>query len=202
MIGKKGERTKQHILETLSSMVWKSSYHGIRVDEVVATAEVNKGSFYQYFKSKEQACLAGIDYMHQQTKEYIFDASFAYSEAPIERLEGIFRRLYEKHSLLKKRETQTPGCPFVNLGNELATGNEAARQRVEKIMESFHHYHKEIYSAAQQQGLTDRDWPAEDVAQQIQGILNGAMISAKLRNRPEDILDALKTAKMIIGLPI
>jgi len=85
------------------------------------------------------------------------------------------------------------------MGNELATDNEKIRKRVAAIFEDFYTYHEQIFSAAQQLNLTAVKQKPEFMARQVQGILNGAMSSAKIRNRPQDILDALHTAKAVMG---
>lgn len=196
----KGELTKQRILETAAQMFWKSSYHSVRIDKIVEQAQVNKASFYQYFKNKEQAAFDGIELMHQRTKEKIFDTSFAKSKDPVKRLEGIFKGIYQIHKSIKSDDGCTPGCPFLNMGNELATDNEKIRKRVEAIFSDFHGYHQKIFEAALALNLTQVQTKPENIARQVQGILNGAMASAKIRNRPQEILEALDTAKTVMGL--
>lgn len=201
-LGSKGEQTKQRILEAASQMLWKSSYHSLRIDKVVAQAKVNKASFYQYFKNKEQMAIDGLDHMFVRTKAYAFEGSFQSTKHPIERLETIFSRIYQVHVELKESEGKTPGCPFLNLGNELATDNEDVRKKVQRIFTEFSHYHQRIYEDALAQNLTQTQWPADVIGRQIQGILNGAMASAKIRNQPDDILEALVTAKALLGFPL
>ena len=197
----KGEQTKQRILETLAQMFWKGSYHNVRVDAIVKEAQVNKASFYQYFKNKEQAAIEGLAYMHQRTITYAFDGSFKNHESPIKRLEEIFNRIYIVHKNLKENEGQVPGCPFVNLGNEMATDNALIRDQVERIFDDFYGYHQKIYQDAKKQGLTQTNHDPKNIGRQVQGILNGAMVSAKIRNRPEDIQEAITVAKAVMGLP-
>ena len=196
----KGQLTKQHILETTAFMFWKSSFHNVRIDKIVATAKVNKASFYQYFKNKDEAALESLSYMHRLTKELAFDASFNSEQHPIKRLEGIFSRIYKIHIEQKEIEGKCFGCPFINMANEMSTDNELIRVKTEKIFEDFYGYHKIIYQDVKSQGLTKTDIAPVLMARQIQGILNGGMISSKVRNCPEDILEAFETAKMVLGV--
>lgn len=200
-LGSKGEQTRQRILEAASQMLWKSSYHSLRIDKVVERAKVNKASFYQYFKNKEQMASDSVDHMLERTITYAFEGSFNSTQHPIERLEAIFNRIYQVHVELKENEGKTPGCPFLNIGNELATDNEIIRKKVAQAFDEFSSYHQRIYQDAKDQGLSQRQWSPELIGRQIQGILNGAMASAKIRNQPNDILDALVTAKALLGFP-
>ena len=193
----KGELTKQRILETAAMMFWKHSYHSVQVDKIVAQAKVNKASFYQYFKNKEQAAIEGIDYMFQRTKSYAFEGSFQAKTKPVERLEEIFKRIYRIHKDQVKEEGRTPGCPFVNIGNEMATDNEIIRKKVEKMFDEFSRYHQDIFEHS---SGVKADLKPILAGRLIQGILNGAMTSAKIRNRPQDILDSLVSAKLLLGI--
>ena len=45
--------TRELILAAGNSLIIQKSYHGCGLKEILATAGVPKGSFYHYFKSKE-----------------------------------------------------------------------------------------------------------------------------------------------------
>lgn len=46
--------TRQHILDTGHRIIAGKGFSGVGLNEVLKTADVPKGSFYHYFKSKEQ----------------------------------------------------------------------------------------------------------------------------------------------------
>lgn len=46
--------TKQHILDTGYQLISAKGFTGVGLAQILKTAEVPKGSFYHYFKSKEQ----------------------------------------------------------------------------------------------------------------------------------------------------
>ncbi len=196
----KGEQTKQRILETAAIMFWKSSYHKVRVDKIVELAEVNKASFYQYFKNKEYAAFESMGYMHKLTIDTIFEAAFQAEIDPVKRLEHIFNNIYQLHKKQLEGEGSCPGCPFVNMGNEMAVDSEMLRKKIESIFSDFYSYHKRICQDAMKLGLSKINMDSEVISRQLQGVLNGAMVSSKIRNCPEDILDALITAKSILKL--
>lgn len=181
-------------------MFWQGSYYSVRVDKLVEQAGVNKASFYQYFKTKEQAALEAVEYLYQRTKSNFFEASFKNNNSPIERLEAIFGGIYALHNGLKQEQDRTPGCPFVNIGNEMATVNEAIRKKIAAVFADFETYHQRIYDDALELDLVEPSAPDERLAMgaQIQSILNGGMINAKINNDPAQILLALKSAKQVM----
>ena len=51
---KKGEKRKQMLLETAYRMFISKGYEETSVDDIIAEAQIAKGTYYYYFKSKEQ----------------------------------------------------------------------------------------------------------------------------------------------------
>lgn len=199
-MGKKGEATKEKILDTARTMFWKQNYHGIKVDEIVKEAGVNKASFYHYFESKESLALEALHKNFTQTQEYVFDGAFEASDHPEKRLEEIFKRIYGSHKDVFDSEDKAPGCPFVNVGSELAYENEEIREKINEILETFYGYWTKIYIQAKEEGLTDVDIPKKQMGKRLHTILNGAMFSSRIHRRPKDVLDAIPVAKQILGL--
>ena len=52
--------TKRHLLEAGISLIRKKGFHATSVDEICLEAEVTKGAFFHYFKSKEDLAKAAI----------------------------------------------------------------------------------------------------------------------------------------------
>jgi TetR/AcrR family transcriptional repressor of nem operon len=46
--------TRQHILDTGNRIIAAKGFSAVGLNEILQAAEVPKGSFYHYFKSKEQ----------------------------------------------------------------------------------------------------------------------------------------------------
>ena len=49
----KSEATRQHILDTSFELLLRKSFVGVGLQEILKACDVPKGSFYQYFASKE-----------------------------------------------------------------------------------------------------------------------------------------------------
>jgi TetR/AcrR family transcriptional repressor of nem operon len=58
---KPAHETRQHILDVTRALMTRKGYTAVGLAEVVAAAGVPKGSFYYYFKSKEEFGLALLD---------------------------------------------------------------------------------------------------------------------------------------------
>ena len=190
----KGERTRQHVVDVAASLFWRRSYHAVGMADIAREAEVNKATPYQYFESKEALALAVIERNLRVTLEHVFDAAFAAHDQPLKRLAGIYRRVTKMHEALLEESDESPGCPFGNLGAELATGNEAVRLKVCAAMDRFGTYYRDILRG-HRGGRTAGE--AADVASLLRN-MNGAMLTSKLERRPGAILDALPLARAIV----
>ena len=190
----KGERTRQHVVDVAASLFWHRSYHAVGMADIARVAEVNKATPYQYFASKEALALAVIDRNLEVTLEHVFDAAFAAHDQPLKRLAGIYRRVTTMHEGLLESDDAAPGCPFGNLGAELATDNEVVRLKVCDAMRRFGTYYRDILR--DQRGGRSAGESA-DVASLLRN-MNGAMLASKLERRPGAILDALPLAKAIV----
>ncbi len=51
-----------HIIEVGAKAFMEKGYHAVGLQEILAAARVPKGSFYYYFRSKEDFCIAAIDH--------------------------------------------------------------------------------------------------------------------------------------------
>ena len=197
-ISAKGARTKQRILDAATNLIWHNSFHNVTVDRIVDEAEVNKASFYQYFESKNEILDKSLNQLFESTTENNYEQAFEKREDPIDRLEYIFKSFYNFHKKQKREAGYTPGCPFINIGSELCSQDREIGKTVSKMMDRFSNYHKTIYEDTKKQSTKASD--SKKFGKQLQGILNSGMLSAKIKNRPEEILDALETAKMVISV--
>ncbi|MCH5324845.1 MAG: TetR/AcrR family transcriptional regulator [Eubacterium sp.] len=63
MKGAKGEKRKQELLDIAYQMFIQKGYEETSVDEIIAKAQIAKGTYYYYFPSKEATLEAVIDMM-------------------------------------------------------------------------------------------------------------------------------------------
>ncbi len=198
---RKGELTREHILEVAAVLFWKRSYHGVNMNEIAAAAKVNKATLYQYFRSKEDLALAAIELNTASTKEWVFDRSFAAASDPMERLSLIYQFVYETAKTAFDEDGRCPGCPFVNIGVEMATDNAAVREAVNESFQALAEYYRRIVRDLAARGPGERVRAPEDEAFAVDFLvsnMNGAMVASKLQNRPEAILDGFRGAQTFL----
>ena len=69
MKGDKGEKRKQELLKIAYRLIISKGYEETNIDEIIAEAQIAKGTFYYHFKSKEEMLEALINMMITEQTE-------------------------------------------------------------------------------------------------------------------------------------
>lgn len=105
------------IIQTASKLFHNQGYNSTGINQIIAEANVAKGSFYYNFKSKEAVCIAYLnarhDYWFEQLKKYIQQHESTHSAILL-----AFDFLF---SMNQKENFR--GCSFLNILSEISTDN-------------------------------------------------------------------------------
>lgn len=180
---------KTEIIAIGTELISINGYNATGIDAVLKQAGVPKGSFYHYFKSKEDFGLAVID---QFAREYADKLISFFDDPDVPPLMRI--RNYLEHSLAHLTENRfTKGCLIGNLGQELADQNERFRQRLEGIFHSWKKRFSDCLSEARDNGEWASDLDSDVVAEFILSGWEGAILRAKVMKTPDAIRHFIDT---------
>ncbi|HXH64656.1 MAG TPA: TetR/AcrR family transcriptional regulator [Mariprofundaceae bacterium] len=175
--------THERLLNTAVHLLWERSYQGTSVDELCRKAGIRKGSFYHFFRSKADLAAAAIDAAWRHTEQAVFAPIFGSDEGGMAQLERLIDRVDEIQGANLKSRGLYLGCPFGNLGQEMANVDEAIRQAVQRVFAR----HCDYIEAALQRAGEDRDIPPGDMhrrAEQVFALFEGALLMAKVAKDP------------------
>ncbi len=177
--------TEQLILEKGAEVIRRNGFNNTGLSEILDAAGVPKGSFYHYFKSKEDFGLRLIEYLHNSIKPLFYGYLTGECDSlPLERLEAFFenfRRIFTNEEIMS-------GCPLGNLSQEMAASNPKFR---EKLADVFDYITNPIVICLQhaiEQGFLPDD---EDVVAMAKFIVNswqGALIALKVTGTAEPLI--------------
>lgn len=172
---RKSEATRLELLETGTQLLLSKGYHGTGIKDVVDRVGVPKGSFYNYFESKEDF---GVQVIRHQSKvlSASFDESLSAGEADsLGALEKCFQSMLDD-----LRECGCGGgCLFGNLAGELDE-SEACRAALSEAMAEWRRHIAGALELAQQQGTARGDASAEELACFLFDCWEGALIRMKV----------------------
>ena len=108
---KKGEESRQRLFECAAELFWKNGYSATGISEILKQTELPKGSFYFYFKSKDDLATAVTEYYQKILLEQFQNSSQGNDWESF--IEEIFDFLSERTN------GQTfAGCPYAVMGME------------------------------------------------------------------------------------
>jgi TetR/AcrR family transcriptional repressor of nem operon len=190
---KPAQDMRQHILDVARSLMTNKGYTAVGLAEVLSTAGVPKGSFYYYFKSKEEF---GRALLEEYFAEYLgrVDALMARSGSGAERLLSYFSYWTETQG------TDLPEgkCLVVKLGAEVCDLSEDMRGVLEvgtaKIIQRI--------TACVEMGVTDGSIHAEGdhaaFAESLYQLWLGASLLVKVNKSTDSFDKAFRMTKRLL----
>lgn len=185
---------RQHMLDVATSLMIKKGYTAVGLAEVVAAAGVPKGSFYYYFRSKEEF---GQALLEEYFAEYLstVDNLLAGRGKAAQRLLGYFRYWADtQHS------PQPDGkCLVVKLGPEVCDLSEDMRVVLEKGTRAVTERLTRCIDEGQSDGSISSDMPADAFAKSLYQMWLGASLQAKVDGARAPFDTALAMTKRLLS---
>jgi TetR/AcrR family transcriptional repressor of nem operon len=125
--------SKDDILQAGLDLVLSRGFNATGVEAILKQAKVPKGSFYNFFSSKEEFSLAIIDKFVDARREVFYPIFSDKSIPPLERV----KRSFETLIAIFEADDCSKGCLLGNLGQEMADQFENVRQRLEDALQEW-----------------------------------------------------------------
>jgi TetR/AcrR family transcriptional regulator, transcriptional repressor for nem operon len=184
------------LVEATKDLIWPGSYGSISVDAICERAGVKKGSFYHFFKSKDEAVIAALDH-EWGTRKPQLDALFSPSVAPLDRLRSYFANVVERQSTLHERYGCVIGCFYVKLGIEVGADSDIGK-KVQAILATYTKYYETALRDAAAAGLRITDIPGK--ARSLFAFMEGVLSQARIQNDLGAVRSIGQAAFAFLGL--
>ena len=173
-----------------TDIISRQGFNATGIDAVLKAASVPKGSFYHYFKSKEEFGMAIIDAYAEQLEQRLQTFLDAPETEPLDRirnfLENAFARIERTHC--------TKGCLLGNLGQELADVNERFRSRLEEVFVFWKDRFADCLKEAQIKNQLSGDMDPVQMAGFILASWEGAILRSKVMKSTQPMTDFIDVA--------
>jgi AcrR family transcriptional regulator len=118
--------TKDRLIESARFLFWERGYAGTTMSDLLAHAQVNSGSFYHFFESKEALLRSVLETYLGALRPMVVNPAFARTPEPLER---IFAILEGYRGRILQTECRY-GCPLGRLALEIDPENRPAHKLI------------------------------------------------------------------------
>jgi TetR/AcrR family transcriptional repressor of nem operon len=174
----------QRLMTAALDLMWEESYGAVTIDDICKRADVKKGSFYYFFKSKADLAVAALEKLWTDEWKPRLDEQFSPSVEPLDRITGYLEGMYARQSEHFKKYGKVLGCPVCSVGSEVSTQEIDVNAKVREIISRKWRYYESAIRDAIAAGLIEAGDPAK-MAQTFGFLIEGAMSQARIMNNAE-----------------
>ena len=189
---------KEKLTEAALGLIWTSGYGATSVDDICAKADVKKGSFYHFFKSKADLEVAALE-AHWQRSRQRWNDLFSPSVPPLQRLENHLDFVIQRQGELLKEFGSVLGCPMCSVGSEVSTKEAGIRDKTIEIMDRYVKYFESAIRDADAQGLIVAP-DAKAKARALFAYFQGVLAQARIANSLEPLKELKAGAWGLLGV--
>ena len=168
--------TRDLLLRAGLEVLTKKGFATAGIDGILRQAGVPKGSFYHYFKNKEDFGLALIDYYGRFFAHKIDQHLLAPELSPLDRIRGFIDDAAEGMARYEFRR----GCLIGNLGQEMAALPESFRSKLQETFEDWQARFADCLEEAKRHGELSASADSAQLASFFWIGWEGAVLRAKL----------------------
>lgn len=178
---KQKEERKQEIIEKGMVLIHTKGFNGCGVQEIANEVGIPKGSFYNYFKSKEDFVLDILDYYSTFPMEIIKEINTDTGLNPLQKVMTFFRKLIEMN--IESKEF-SKGCLIGNICQELADQSVEIQMKSESLFKTISTQLGEWLSEGKKQGILSYQGDLYELSDFLLNSMEGALIRMKSQKSP------------------
>lgn len=174
------KHNREDIINTGSELIRQKGYHHVGINEILKACGVPKGSFYNFFDSKEDFVAQSLVAYGERSKAYIASFMEDSSKSPLERLKAMYAQFIEANT----QEGCKAGCLVANLSLEIGGTNEYLAQVSNEQFQQNLTPIIQCIEEGQKKGEITQQFSAAYLAEYLHAGISGAFSRMKVqRNR-------------------
>ncbi|PKM37434.1 TetR family transcriptional regulator C-terminal domain-containing protein [Methylotuvimicrobium sp. KM2] len=174
---------RDNLLNQGVKLLMEQGYHGTGLKEILDAVKIPKGSFYNYFGSKENF---GAEVIQHYIEPFIKQLDTYLEHSNGDALSAL-KRYY--HDLIAEAEKQSfkGGCLLGNLMGEIGDTSEICQKALQSAVTRYRNIMRSALAQAQQQGTVRSDLTAEEMADLLLNTWQGALLRMKIEQSSEPL---------------
>ena len=190
--------SRTRLLESMLDAIWERSYGAVSVDAICERADVRKGSFYHFFKSKSALAVAALDHLWETKSQPKLDELFAQERPPLERFERLVESWYDSTLDCQREKGRVLGCPYFNLGAEMAAVEPEVADKARELLDRYQATLEATLIEADANGDIQIESAAE-TAGCLFSMIEGCSMQARIHDDPERVRHFAGAFGKVIG---
>ena len=167
---------RENLLAEGVNLLMAQGYHGTGLKEILDAVKIPKGSFYNYFGSKENF---GAEVIQHYITPFIQQLSGHLDNPDIDALTAL-QRYFDEIILELEKADFKGGCLLGNLMGELGDTSEICRASLQTAVERYRDLLRAGLEQAQREGTVRTDKSATEMADLLVNAFQGALLRMKI----------------------
>lgn len=173
---RRSEHNREAILAEGITLLSEQGYNGTGLKQILDTVKVPKGSFYNYFESKESFAAEIIE-LYMDRLLSVFDNFIAHStEDPV----ALIRSVYGLMVAEFRRTDCIKGCLVGNLAAEIGGKSQLCQAAMQRSYHSWRQRFTPLIEKGQLEGLLRTDLNAEELTEVFWSAWEGSILRMKV----------------------
>jgi TetR/AcrR family transcriptional repressor of nem operon len=169
------ETSRHKLVEAALDLMLAQGYTATRVDEICEAAGLSKGSFYHFFKTKEDIAIAALHQFHENGINAMKAGDFTRCTDPVQRAEKFIDYVEQIAPKQWKK-----GCMLATFGTEMAESDSHLRKIVQGIMKEYEKEWSEIFAPLAE----GTDVTPQEIAGHYAVVIEGGIVMSRIFGKP------------------
>lgn len=180
---------RKKLLDQGVVLLTELGYHGTGLKKILETVNIPKGSFYNYFQSKEQYCAEVISHY---INPFIQRLSNHLQNPELDGL-GALKLYYQELIAEIEQSNYKGGCLLGNLMGEIGDTSEICRSSLMTAVNRYSNLQQFALERAQQEGKVRNDRSAKSMADLLLNNWQGALLRMKIEQSVQPLNEFCQT---------
>ncbi|WP_432743411.1 TetR family transcriptional regulator C-terminal domain-containing protein [Methylobacter sp. G7] len=172
----KKQINRENLLNQGVTLLMEQGYHGTGLKEILDAVQIPKGSFYNYFGSKENF---GAEVIQHYIEPFIQQLTGHLQQSENDAL-GALQRYFNEGIVELEKVNFKGGCLLGNLMGEIGDTSDLCQKSLQAAVNRYRDVLQSGLAKAQQQGTVRTDKSAEDMADLLVNTWQGALLRMKI----------------------
>lgn len=187
--------SKKEIIRKGVDLFRSQGFHNTGINDILDTCDISKGSFYNYFRSKEGYSILVLDYYGDTLLEFMKNKLKFDGDSPVENLKEMYSAFIE----IVEREEVKSGCLVNNVSNEMGGLNDRLAEAADRNFLKWIDTIARIVAKGQAINEIRNDMGALEIAEYLHSTFYGLLSRMKVTRNIEGLKDWHKmTFKFLI----